>query len=188
MHNLLLFAAEGGHEENGAIIPHDINEVIWGSIAFFIVFGLIIWKGGPAIKNMWNGRIDRIRAELDAAEAARVASEGKLAEVETRIADADQERSRIRTEAQQTAAAVAQQIAERSVTDAEEIRQRARADADNARAQAGADLEAELALVAIGAAESVVQHNLDAATQRELIESYISRVGSGVLSPGGGDR
>jgi F-type H+-transporting ATPase subunit b len=188
MHNLLLFAAEGGVEENSAIIPHDINEVIWGSIAFFIVFGLIIWKGGPAIKNMWNGRIDRLRAELDDAEAARVASEGKLAEVDKRIANADQERTRIRTEAQQTASAVAQQIAERAVKDADEIRQRARADADTARAQAGADLEAELARVAIGAAESVVQNNLDNATQRELIESYISKVGSGAMSPGGSNR
>lgn len=188
MHNLLLFAAEGGSTENSAIIPHDINEVIWGGLAFLIVFGLIIWKGGPAIKNMWNGRIDRLRTELDEAEAARVASERKLADVEQRIADADQERERIRSEAQQTAATLTQQIAERTVTDADEIRKRARADADTARAQAGADLEAELARVAIGAAESVVQDNLDEATQRELIESYISKVGSGALAPGGGNR
>jgi len=188
MHNLLLFAAEAGHDENGAIIPHDINEVIWGSIAFFIVFFLIVWKGGPAIKNMWNGRIDRLRGELDDAEAARQASEAKLADVEQRIADADQERARIRSEAQQTAASLAQQIAERAEREAAEIRQRAVADADNARAQAGADLEAELARVAVAAAENVVQENLDAATQRELIEAYITKVGSGSLTAGGSNR
>jgi F-type H+-transporting ATPase subunit b len=188
MHNLLLFAAEPGPVENSAIIPHDINEVIWGGLAFLIVFFLIIWKGGPAIKNMWNGRIDRLRTELDDAEAARVAAEGKLAEVQQRIADADQERARIRTEAQQTATTLARQIAERSDSDSAEIRERARADADNARAQAGADLEAELARVAVGAAESVVQDSLDRATQRELIESYIAKVGSGALAPDGSNR
>jgi F-type H+-transporting ATPase subunit b len=179
MHNLLLFAAEAGHQGNGAIIPHDINEVIWGSIAFFIVAGLLIWKGGPAIKNMWNGRIDRLRKELDDAANARAEAESKLGAVEQRIANADQERARIRAEAAQTAGSLETQIAERAQHEAEEIRQRAAADAENARAQAGGDLEAELARLAVGAAEQVVTENLDNATQRQLIESYITKVGSG---------
>ncbi len=131
MHNLLLFAAEAGHEGNGAILPHDINEVIWGSIAFFIVAGLIIWKGGPAIKNMWNGRIDRLRKELDDAAGARAEAESKLGTVEQRIAHADQERARIRAEADQTAGSLKSQIAERAQHEAEEIRQRAVTDAEN---------------------------------------------------------
>jgi F-type H+-transporting ATPase subunit b len=179
MQNLLLFAAEAEHEANGAIIPHDINEVIWGSIAFVIVVSLIIWKGGPAIKNMWNGRIDRLRKELDDAAAARVEAEAKLAAVEQRIAKADEERARIRAEAQQASGSLATQIAERAQHEAVEIRARAAADAENSKAQAGADLEAELARVAVGAAEQVVTKNLDTATQRQLIEAYITKVGSG---------
>jgi F-type H+-transporting ATPase subunit b len=178
MHNLLVFAAEG-HEENGAILPHDINEVIWGSIAFAIVVTLIIWKGGPAIKNMWNGRIDRISGELSAAAEARSEAEAKLGDVERRIANVDQERARIRTEAQQTAKSLSEQIAERSQSEAEEIRRRAVLDAEAARAQAGADLQAEIAQLAVDAAEAVVARNLDDQTQRQLIESYITQVGSG---------
>jgi F-type H+-transporting ATPase subunit b len=179
MQNLLLFAAEGGHEENGAILPHDINEVIWGSIAFLIVITLIIWKGGPAIKNMWNGRIERISGELSDAAGARAEAESKLADVERRIADVDQERARIRAEAQATAESLAAQIAERAQREAEEIRRRAVLDAEAAKAQAGADLQAEIAQLAVEAAETVVAGSLDDQTQRQLIESYIARVGSG---------
>jgi F-type H+-transporting ATPase subunit b len=176
MQNLLVFAAEAGHEENGAILPHDINEVIWGSIAFLIVITLIIWKGGPAIKNMWNGRIERIQGELDDAESARRQAEAKLTDVEQRIANADQERARIRGEADQTATSLAQQIAERAQREAEEIRHRAALDVETSKAQAGADLQAEIAGLAIEAAEQVIAQNLDDATQRQLVENYISNV------------
>ncbi len=178
MHSLLLAAAEGAHEENGAILPHDFNEVIWGSIAFLIVAALIIWKGGPASKNMWNGRIERISQELSEAESARQASEAKVAQVRERIANADQERARIRSEAQQTATTLASQISERAQREAEEIRARAAADVEVSKAQAGADLQAELAELAVRAAEDVIEQNLDTATQRQLVESYIANVGS----------
>jgi len=178
MNNLLVFAAEEG-AENSAILPHDFNEVIWGSLAFLIVVSLIVWKGGPAIKNMWNGRIERISDELSVAETARRAAEAELGEVEQRIAHVDQERARIRREAEQTAAALAVQLAERAQKEAEEIRRRSAVDVETSRAQAGADLQAEIAQLAVEAAEAVVARSLDEATQSQLIESYISQVGNG---------
>jgi len=41
-----------------------------------------------------------------------------------------------------------------------------------------ADLTAEVSRLALGAAERVVSHNLDDAAQQQLIEKYISQVGS----------
>jgi F0F1-type ATP synthase membrane subunit b/b' len=50
------------------------------------------------------------------------------------------------------------------------------ADIESAKAQAVSDLRGEVARLAIGAAETVVQHNLDEATQTQLIEDYINQV------------
>lgn len=175
MHNFLVFAAEG---PNGPILPADFNEVIWSSLAFLIVVTLIVWKGGPAIKNMWNGRINRISDELSQASDARAAGDAKLGDVQTRIANVEQERTRIRTEAQQTASSLGTQVVERSHKEAEEIRRRAALDVEASKAQAGADLQAEIARLAVEAAEEVVTRNLDESTQRQLIESYIAQVGS----------
>jgi F-type H+-transporting ATPase subunit b len=177
MSQLVIAAAEGA--ENGFILPHDINEVIWSSSAFLLVAAVIIWKGGPAIKNMWNGRIDRIRNELEGAEAARREAEAELAQVEANIADADSERQRILTEGRQTAEAVKAQLVERASTDAAEIRTRGSADIEASKAQATGDLSAEVGLLAIGAAEAVVQNALDEQAQAELIERYIAKVGDG---------
>ena len=58
------------------------------------------------------------------------------------------------------------------------MRERAAADIESSKAQAVADLQAEVARLAIGAAEVVVQHNLDPSTQTQLVENYIAQVGA----------
>lgn len=165
-------------EPNKTILPGDINEVFWATSAFIVVMALLVWKGGPAIKNAWNARIERIRGELDEAETSRGDAETRLAELQGRIADADQERERIRTEADQTAANLVAQLDARTAADAAAIRERAAADAESAKAQAEADLRVEIGSIALGAAETVVARNLDPDTQRQLIENYIQTVGS----------
>ena len=177
MHDFLILAAEEG-AENGAILPHDINEVIWSSLAFFIVVFLLVWKAGPAIKSAWNGRIERIEGELDDAAGGRSAAEGSLADVQARIADADSERERILAEARETAEALKAQLVARAETEATELKARAAADIEGSKEQVLADLRAEVSTLALGAAEAVVAANLDQGTQAELIEAYIQKVGT----------
>ncbi len=55
---------------------------------------------------------------------------------------------------------------------------RAAADIEAAKAQAIADLRGEVATLAIGAAEVVVERNLDRDTQAQLVEQYIASVQS----------
>ena len=96
-------------EPNGFLLPHDINEVIWGTIAFLIVLGLLIWKSAARpSRAAWNGRTERLSKELDDAAAAKAEAQTKLADVQHRIADAGNERQRILDEAAQTAATLAQ--------------------------------------------------------------------------------
>jgi len=177
--NLFIFAAEGGeaHAENSFLLPHDINEVIWGSIAFLIVLGLIIWKGGPAIKGMWDGRIERLSNELDEAATARAEAEAELADVQGRIANVETEKASILADADQAAVALKEQTKARTEQDRVAIGTRAAADAESSKAAASADLQSELAALAVGAAEEVVTASLDAETQNQLIESYIGNLG-----------
>ena len=173
--NSLLLAAE---HKNGFIIPGDINEVIWGTIAFLLIVVLLVWKGRAPIAAMWNGRIDRIRNEVTTAADARAAAEARLAEVTSNIANADAERQRIIAAARTDAETVKAQIVARAGTDAADLRARGTADAEAARSQATADLQTEIGVLALGAAEKVVANSLDAATQTELIDNYITRVGA----------
>lgn len=175
MNALLIASEEAG---NGFWLPHDINEVIWGTLAFIIVIGLLVWKAGPAIKTALAARPERIAAELEAASSARADAEARSAEVKTALADSDNEAARIIAEGEVTAKRLSTDLMARAESDAQLIRDRASAEIATARRQAQADLAGEISRLALGAAEQVVHSNLDDSTQQSLIEGYISQVGS----------
>jgi F-type H+-transporting ATPase subunit b len=174
MSHLLLLATE---EPNGFLLSSDLKEVAWGSIAFFIILGLLIKFAGPAIKTAMSARTERLAKELDDAAAAKAEAQAKLADVQHRIADAGNERQRILDEAATTSASLKAQLQAKAEQDAAELVARATADVEASKGQALADLQADAASLAMGAAEAVVNRNLDAATQTELIETYITQVG-----------
>jgi F-type H+-transporting ATPase subunit b len=174
MLELVVTAAE---KPNSFLLSSDLNEVIWGSIAFFIILGLLIWKAGPPIKTAMSSRTERLATELDDSAAAKAEAQTKLADVQHRIADAGNERQRILDEAGQTAASLKTQLQAKADQDAADLKARAATDVEASKGQALADLQSDAASLAMGAAEAVVTHNLDAATQTELIETYITQVG-----------
>ena len=137
-----------------------------------------IWaKGFPAIKKGMNDRTERIRDDLDAAENAKAEAAGVLAEYKAQLADAQPSRpASSRRPVKQADAGAAATRKPRLQTDIAEMRTRAAADIEAAKAQAIADLRGEVAALAIGAAEPVVERNLDQATQVPLVEDYINQV------------
>ena len=175
MLNTIVLAAT---EPNGPILTSDINEVIWGTIAFLVVAALLWWKGLPAAKNMARARTERIAKELDDAAEARRVAEANLAELQARIANVDDECARINAEGQETAASLKAQLMAKADADATDARLRAQADAESAQGQVARGLEVEIGRLAVGAAEAVIENSLDAAAQADLIDRYIERVGS----------
>ena len=176
---ILLAAEAGAHEANGSILSSDFDEVIWGTVAFLIVAALLIWKGLPAAKNMAKARTERIEKELADAEAERQSAEAALAELHQRIANADEECARILAEADDTAVSLKDQLIAKADADATDVRRRAVDDAAASESQVSRGLEVEVGRLAIGAAEAVVANSLDDAAQSDLIEKYITQVGSG---------
>ena len=176
---IMLAAEEVVHEANGSILSSDFDEVIWGTVAFLIVAALLIWKGLPAAKNMARARTERIEKELADAEAERQSAESALAELHQRIANADEECARILAEADDTAVSLKDQLIAKADTDATDVRRRAVDDAAASESQVSRGLEVEVGRLAIGAAEAVVANSLDDAAQSDLIEKYITQVGSG---------
>lgn len=171
---LSLFAAEG---PNGYQLASDINEVIWGSLAFFVLVGVVAWKAGPSITTAISGRTDRIRSELASAEAERAAAEAALTAKAADMPDVGAEQTRIRAEAEATAARLKTDMAAKAETDAAALVSRARAEVSNQRSQALADMREEVSRLTRDATEAVVNDRLDAAAQSDLIDRYISQVG-----------
>jgi F-type H+-transporting ATPase subunit b len=154
------------------------NELIWGIISFVVLL-FLMWKFAyPGIKKGMDARSDRIRKSVEDADTAKSQSEATLEQYRAQLADAKNEAARIVEEARQQADALKREREAALQGELAAMRERAAADIESSKAQAVADLRSEVARLAIGAAEVVVQRNLDSATQTQLVENYIEQVGS----------
>ena len=172
--------AEGGSVDDCQEAPNPLlpetNEIIWGAIGFTVVF-FFIWKYGlPQMRTAMNNRTEKIRSDLQAAEDQRAEADSVLSDYRAQLNDAKTEAGRIIEESRQAADQIKRDQEARLQSELAELRARAIADIDEAKRRAMDDLRGEVAALAIGAAETVVQRNLDQATQTQLVEDYINEV------------
>jgi F-type H+-transporting ATPase subunit b len=155
------------------------NELIWGSLAFAVLFAVLAKYAYPPVKQAMADRTEKIREEVEQAERIRE----EAAAEETAREDALKEARTEATAHIETARREADtyRTAERAKVDADmvELRSQGQADVEASKQQALADLRGEVATLAIGAAEQVVGQNLDRAANERLVEDFIDRVGRG---------
>ena len=174
----LLATEEGAVDEAPNPIIPEWNEVIWGGLAFLILFVLMAKFAYPAVKKAMDDRAAKIQGDIDAAETAKSEAEQLRADYDAKLAEAKAEASRIIDEARQEAEAVrSERIA---AIDGEIAEKRAQADADIEAAQDRAlqEMRGQVTALAVGAAERIVESNLDASAQAQLVDNFINRVGS----------
>jgi len=163
-------------QEAPNILMPEVNEIIWGGVGFLVVFFFLYKFGMPPLRKAMADRTERIRNDLQVAERQREEAETVLAEYRAQLNDARSEAGRIIEEARRAADQLKVEQQARLEEELAEQRARAVADIEAAKEQAMADLRGELVELAVGAAETVVQRNLDTATQTQLVEEYINQV------------
>ena len=165
------------HEAPSLLAP-ELGELVWGSISFIVLLGLLSKFAYPAIKKGMNDRTERIRSQLDEAERTKTEAQSVLSDYQRQLADARNESNRIIEEARQTADQMRKDLMQKAEAEAAELRQRSQADIAAAQERATADLRTQVATLAIELAEKVVERNLDRDTNMALIDSYINQVGA----------
>ncbi|MCY4067963.1 MAG: F0F1 ATP synthase subunit B [Acidimicrobiaceae bacterium] len=166
---------EGCVEAPSPILP-EIDEIIWGSAAFAILFVFMAWKGFPAVRRAMDARSEKIQADLDAADTAKAEAMTTKSQYEAQLAEAKTAAAAIIDEARVQADQLRQDLQARAEADIAEQRTRAAADIESSRLQAIDDLRGDVASIAVGAAERVVGASLDAEVHRSLIDGYIDEV------------
>ncbi len=154
------------------------NELIWGSIAFVILFFLLAKFAYPGLKKGMDNRAEKIRTSIDDAEKARTDAERILEEYQRQLNDARTESARIIEEARQAADKLRQDLKRQAETEVAELRARSQEDIQAQVQRAMADLQGRVAELSIELAEKVVERSLDRETNMQLIENYINQVGS----------
>ena len=183
--NAILIAAEGEphRDDNGQIVTHhwllpEQAEIIYGTISSLIIFALLFKFAGPPIKKGLVARTERIQAEIDASATALADADAEAAEIRQAKGNIEEERERMLAAADAEAEALLTDGRARLEVEIAELEARAAADLEAAAGRSGDELRSEMIRVAGASMEAVVADTLDDATQQELIESFIQRVGA----------
>jgi F-type H+-transporting ATPase subunit b len=153
-------------------------ELIYGSIASLLIFGLL-WKfAGPAVKQAMSDRTAAIQENLDNAETAKTEAEAEAAGIRQAAGDIDAERQRLFAEADAQAEALLIEGRARLEHEVAELHARADADIVATAGRATDELRFEISHLANSVTENVLAGGvIDDVTHQELIEAYISKVG-----------
>jgi len=169
--------ADGHVTTHSSIFP-ETAEIIAGGIASLLIFAALVKFAGPAIKKGLAARTERIQKELDAAAADKQSASAEASQIRQAKGDIAAERARILADADAQAAAVMEDGKSRLRQELADIEAKAMADIAAAQARTGDELRAEIARLSVAAVDHVVSGSLDDATQQQLIENFIARVGA----------
>ena len=160
-----------------------MKEVVIGGLATLIVFAMLYKFAWPAIAKGMQDRTARIQGDLDTSAAARTQAEADAAEIRTSLGDVDGERTRLFAEADAQAAALLEDGRLRLGQGDRRARGQGRG-RHRSRRRTGCRRPAcrHRPVRQPGRSSPACRRPLDDATQQELIESFIARVGASVMS------
>ena len=139
----LLLAQEAGHgaaEDPSRVVLPVPDELIWGTIAFFLFFAFMAWKVFPAMRKGLKAREDAIRGDLERAERTRLEAEEEREKLRKQLADARSQAEQILRDETAAAEEVRRDIIARAEEEARAIVAKARTEAEGERGRAFAEL------------------------------------------------
>jgi len=171
---LTLLAAD----ETRFVLPHG-DELIWGSIAFLILFGFLTWKAVPAINKMLAERAAKIRDGLEKSEQAKVEADKLLEQYRRQLDEARGDAQKIIEESKRTAESLRQELVAKAEKEAQDIVTRARTDVAGEAERAKQALRAELVNLSLDLATRVIERELaQPESQRQFVERTIAELAS----------
>ena len=155
------------------LVP-DLTELIIGTIAFLIVFGILYKMLFPRIQQTLVERTDKIEGGIQRAEEAQAEANQRLEEYKQQLAEARQEAARLREKAREEGAQIIAEMREQAQAEARRLGDAAHAQIDADRQLAIQMLRTEVGTLAVDLAGRVVGESLeDEARQRRIVERFL---------------
>ncbi len=153
-----------------------LDEGAWVALGFAI-FVILVWKkAGAALREMLDARSDKIRTELEEAEALRKDAKAQLDSFKGLKKEAEEEAKNIIANAN----LAAKRIRENAAAKAEEIIERREAQAAEkiiaSEAAVVGEIKAKTAHLAAQAARQIITDKLDEKTALQLIDQSVEQI------------
>jgi F-type H+-transporting ATPase subunit b len=172
-------------EEHNPILP-EADELIFGSLAFLIVFVILARFAFPALNKSLKARQDKIRGDLEGAEEARKEAESSLQQYRDQLQEARAEAGTIVEESRKTAEQMRRDLLAKAEDEARQVVAKAQEEIRAERDRAMQDLRQTLAEASVDLAARVIGESLDRDRQLRLVDEYIddvAQLGNGGRKP-----
>jgi F-type H+-transporting ATPase subunit b len=153
-------------------------EIIFGGFSSVLIFLLLFKFAGPTIKKGMAARTEKIQKELDSAASDKAEAEAEAATIREAKGDIEAERARLLADAEAQAEALLSDGRVRLEEEIVEMRGRAVAEIEAGKNRWADELRAEISRLSSTAADRAVAESIDDATQQQLIEGFIQKVGA----------
>jgi F-type H+-transporting ATPase subunit b len=153
------------------------TEVIWGGLAFLIVF-VALWKIlMPRITKVLQERTDAIEGGIERASRAEDEAKRLAEQYRAQLDESRHDAARVREEATEQGARILAELREQAQAEAARIVQAAQAQIAADRQQAFASLRAEVGTLAVELASKIVGESLaDEARQSRVVERFLAEL------------
>ena len=153
----------------------EINATILAQILNFLI--LVVLLRAVAYKpvaRLLQQRSDKIKGDLDKAEADRKAAEQTLAQYKTQLADAQRKAQDIIEKANLTARQEHDAAVAETRKEIERMKLSAQAEIENERNRAFEEMKSQIVTLSLAAAGKVISKNLDTKENDKLVNDFIS--------------
>jgi F-type H+-transporting ATPase subunit b len=153
------------------------TEVIWGGIAFLIVF-VALWKMLlPRISKVLEERTDAIEGGIERASRAEAQAELLAEQYRAQLAQSRHDAARVREESREEGAQIIAELREQAQAESARIIQAAHAQIAADRQQAFASLRDEVGTLAVELASKIVGESLaDEARQSRVVDRFLAEL------------
>ncbi len=166
-------AASAEHGETGL----DWGYFFFHALGLGILIGVIVYFAREPLKNFLLDRSDGIRRRIEGAEQALAAARAETAELNARLARANEENAEFVRAACEQAEAERVLALERANQAAERIRQEARRAADQEILRARRELQEEAAQLATNLAAEIIRQSVTPDDDRRLVSEFVEQIG-----------
>lgn len=150
---------DAAEPEPSVLIP-ELPDLVWGSIAFVLILGFMLWKFVPRINAALDARSDAIAGGIKKAEEAQAEAQAALDKYTAQLAEARGEAGRIKDEARDDAKNIRAELLEQAQAEAARIVANAQSQIEAERSAALVSLRGEVGTLALDLASGVIGESL----------------------------
>ena len=173
---LLAQEAEGGGTRT--FMKPDTGLMVWTLVIFVILMFILSKYAFAPLTRAVEARERSLQEAIDAAKADREAAAKLLQQHQAQIEAARDDAQKFIAEGRAVAEKMRADMLEQTRKEQQDLLERARRDIEAEKEKAIAQLRREAVDLALAGASKVVEQNLESQKNRQIVESYLSSIGS----------